>query len=65
VKFVLARTRESKLEDEIVLSFFFNTRGDEGKGTTLGMYRSLLFQLHSVAPDLRNVQDKIDISRGS
>ncbi|KIW11944.1 hypothetical protein PV08_09217 [Exophiala spinifera] len=45
VKFALACAERARRENEILLSFFFNARGDELEKSTVGMYRALLFQL--------------------
>lgn len=42
MKFALAHAVESKPEKEIIVSFFFNARGDELEKTALGMYRAIL-----------------------
>lgn len=57
MKYALAHAKSKKASNEIVLSFFFNARGEDLEKTTLGMYRSLLFQLLSEAPDLQDVLD--------
>jgi hypothetical protein len=40
------------MRDTIVISFFFNARGEHLEKSTLGMYRYLLFQLLEKLPDL-------------
>ncbi|KAK3613112.1 hypothetical protein LTR56_028062, partial [Elasticomyces elasticus] len=45
MKYAFAHAKKRKLEDDIILSFFFNAQGDDLEKTTLGMYRGLLFQL--------------------
>ncbi|KAK0940939.1 hypothetical protein LTR29_007497 [Friedmanniomyces endolithicus] len=55
-KFAHAQAVNSKPEDETVLSFFFNARGDDLEKTTLGMYRSLLFQLLEGVTEIQSVQ---------
>jgi ankyrin repeat protein len=53
MKYIFMHTKE-KVKDAIVLSFFFNARGGAFEKSTLGMYRSLLFQLLTALPvDLR------------
>lgn len=47
--------RNSK--DTLVVAFFFNARGNEFEKSTLGLYRSLLFNLFGLEPD---VQDALD-----
>lgn len=58
MKFVLARARKNKPDDQTILSFFFNARGGNLEKTVLGMYRSLLFQLLEVMPDLHCILDE-------
>jgi len=44
MKFALANTRRNA-KDEIILSFFFNARGEDLEKSTSGLFRSLLVQL--------------------
>lgn len=44
MKFVFNRAQET-MKDKVILSFFFNARGEELERSTAGMYRSLLLQL--------------------
>ncbi|KAF2163582.1 hypothetical protein M409DRAFT_68480 [Zasmidium cellare ATCC 36951] len=61
LKFVYAHLkRRKKSRNEILISFFFNARGDELEKDTIGMYRSLLLQLLKEAPDLQQVLDEVD-----
>ncbi len=46
-----------KMKHKIILSFFFNARGDSLEKSTPGMYRSLLVQLLEQAPDLHTALD--------
>ena len=52
----------------VIVSFFFNARGETLEKSTVGMYRSLLFQLLTAIPDLNlktiphHVQQNSDIS---
>ncbi|KAG9661092.1 purine and uridine phosphorylase, partial [Aureobasidium melanogenum] len=41
----------------VVISYFFNARGESLEKSTIGMYRSLLFQLLSNVPRLQEVLD--------
>ena len=43
----------------VVISFFFNARGEELEKSSLGMYRSLLFQLLEQLPDLQDAFDSL------
>ena len=58
MKFALATTRRS-LKKTTVISFFFNARGEDLEKTTLGMYRSLLFQVLKAIPKLQNLLDSL------
>lgn len=51
-----AKTKH-KLQDKLVISFFFNARGNEFEKSTLGLYRSLLFNLFSLEPNLQEALD--------
>ena len=44
MKFVLANAHET-IKDRIIISFFFNARGEDLEKSTIGTYRSLLMQL--------------------
>lgn len=48
----LAKARAAK--EKLVISFFFNARGDELEKSTLGLYRSLLFNLLTLEPNLQD-----------
>lgn len=52
MKFALANTRRNA-KDEIVLSFFFNARGDDLEKSTSGLFRSLLVQLLEQLPSIK------------
>ncbi|KAK1772152.1 hypothetical protein QBC33DRAFT_463161, partial [Phialemonium atrogriseum] len=60
MKFALAREREKK--DKIIISFFFNARGQELERSMLGMYRSLLRQLLAKAPRLQRALDVLSLT---
>lgn len=51
-----AKTKH-KMKDKLVISFFFNARGNEFEKSTLGLYRSLLFNLFSLEPSLQEALD--------
>lgn len=59
MKLALGHAMKGKLEKEIIISFFFNARGNELEKTTLGMYRAILHQLLHDAPDLRCILDNV------
>ncbi|KAF5662920.1 nacht ankyrin domain-containing protein [Fusarium circinatum] len=47
--------------DSIIISFFFNARGDNLEKSIVGMYRSLLWELLSKASGLQKVLDDADL----
>ncbi|KAJ9602886.1 hypothetical protein H2200_012666 [Cladophialophora chaetospira] len=52
----------------IVLTFFFNARGDDLERSTMGLYRALLFQLLRRVPSLQSVFDplpRLDLKLGT
>ncbi|KAI1374414.1 hypothetical protein F4677DRAFT_455428 [Hypoxylon crocopeplum] len=53
--------RKSKRKGAIVISFFFNARGEELERSTAGLYRSLLVQLFEALPDLQHVLDTVRV----
>jgi hypothetical protein len=60
MKFVWGNARK-RMENHLVLSFFFNARGEELEKSTLGVYRSLLVQLFECRPSLRSVFDSLGL----
>jgi ankyrin repeat protein len=52
-----------RMKNHLVLSFFFNARGEELEKSTLGVYRSLLIQLLECRPSLRSVFDSLGLSK--
>ena len=56
VKFAVSNARKTRAETAII-SFFFNARGEDLEKSTLGMYRSLLYQILNSFPDLQSVLD--------
>jgi hypothetical protein len=64
MKFAWTHARK-ELKGHIVLSFFFNARGEEIERTTSGTYRSLLLQLLEGFPALRNIFDSLGLSTSS
>lgn len=44
MNFIVANAHKMK-GDVVIISFFFNARGEDLEKSTLGMYRSLLYQL--------------------
>ena len=57
MKWAFQYARKSHRED-ILISFFFNARGERLERSTEGMYRSLLVQLLEKVPRLQNVLDE-------
>ncbi|KAK5122652.1 hypothetical protein LTR85_003915 [Meristemomyces frigidus] len=57
MKFAHANAESTRVDDEVLVSFYFNARGDELEKSTIGLYRSVLFQLLAEAEDLRFVLD--------
>ena len=54
MKYTLEHARK-EMTSAVIISFFFNARGEALEKSTLGMYRSLLFQLLTAVPDLQKV----------
>ena len=59
MKFAHAQADKGKLAGEIIVSFFFNARGNELERSTARMYRALLFQLLNQAADLQEILDEL------
>jgi hypothetical protein len=49
------------MRNAIVISFFFNARGNDLEKSVIGMYRSLLWELLSKVPELQKVLDDTDL----
>jgi ankyrin repeat protein len=64
MKFALVNARKT-MKDHIVLSFFFNARGEDTEKSTVGTYRSLLLQLLERLPALQSVFDSLRLSTSS
>jgi ankyrin repeat protein len=60
MKFALANARKT-MRDTIVISFFFNARGDDLEKSTVGMYRSLLLQLLERVPVSQDVFNSLEL----
>ncbi|RBR05989.1 hypothetical protein FVER53590_29300 [Fusarium verticillioides] len=56
MKFILSNARRS-MKDRIIISFFFNARGEQLEKSTTGMYRSLLLQILQQLPTLHSALD--------
>jgi ankyrin repeat protein/nucleoside phosphorylase len=64
MKFALINARE-RMKNKIIISFFFNARGQEIEKSTIGTYRSLLLQLLEWLPALQSVFDSFDLTKSS
>lgn len=59
MKFIVANAQKMKGE-VVIISFFFNARGEDLEKSTLGMYRSLLYQLFKALPDLQTILNNFE-----
>ena len=55
MKFLVAREEMRTKSPDLIISFFFNARGQLLERSIEGMYRSLLYQLLSTYPDLQSI----------
>lgn len=65
MKFAYTHAKRKEADNETIISFFFNARGDELEKSVTGMYRSLLYQLLGRLPDLQEVLDDPKLVRWS
>jgi Ankyrin repeats (3 copies)/NACHT domain len=63
MKFIYTRTERETADNAATISFFFNARGHDLERSTLGMHRSLLWQLLEKLPDLQEVLDSPQVPR--
>lgn len=61
MKFAFDQARKT-MKDKVILSFFFNARGEELERSTAGMYRSLLLQLLQRIPGLETIFDSLRLT---
>lgn len=61
MKFAHAHARKT-MKDRIIISFFFNARGEDLEKSTAGMYRALLLQLLERVPELQCVFDSLGLT---
>lgn len=61
MKFALSNARDT-MADRIVISFFFNARGEDMEKSTVGLYWSLLLQILERVPALQSVFDSLGTS---
>ncbi|GIK07769.1 hypothetical protein Aspvir_003437 [Aspergillus viridinutans] len=59
MKFALANARKT-MKDRIIMSFFFNARGEDLEKSTVGMYRALLSEVLERVPELHCVFDTLE-----
>ncbi|CAN9251157.1 unnamed protein product, partial [Alternaria alternata] len=64
MKFALVNAPKM-MKDHIVISFFFNARGENMEKSTIGTYRSLLLQLLERLPPLQSVFGSLSLSSSS
>ncbi|KAI9150018.1 Trans-aconitate decarboxylase 1 [Paramyrothecium foliicola] len=66
MKYILnaALKKKKKMNGEMVISFFFNARGDDLEKSTTGMYRSLLLQLLEQIPNTIDIFDSDHSQKG-
>ncbi|KAF5858155.1 hypothetical protein ETB97_004759 [Aspergillus alliaceus] len=64
MKFALANARKT-MKDRIIMSFFFNARGEDLEKSTVGMYRALLSEILERVPELQCVFDTIEFRTGN
>ena len=60
MKFVLDSSKRTA-KDAVIISFFFNARGNELEKSTIGMYRSLVLQLLQSIPTLQSVLGSVEL----
>ncbi|OJJ46829.1 hypothetical protein ASPZODRAFT_43650, partial [Penicilliopsis zonata CBS 506.65] len=66
MKYTLENARKAmKNKEKVIISFFFNARGEYLENSTIGMYRSLLFQLLLAVPDLQVTLNSNSIAKGT
>jgi ankyrin repeat protein len=56
MKFALVNARET-MKDTIIMSFFFNARGEDLEKSTVGLYRALLSEILERDPELQCIVD--------
>lgn len=64
MKFILANARET-IKDRIVISFFFNARGEDLEKSIIGTYRSLFLQLLEQLLARQGIFDLLSLSTSS
>jgi ankyrin repeat protein len=64
MKFAFFNARKM-MKDRIILSFFFNARGEDMEKSTIGAYRSLLLQLLERLPALQSTLNLLGLSESN
>jgi nucleoside phosphorylase len=62
MKFALANARKT-MKDRIIMSFFFNARGEDLEKSTVGLYRALLSEVLERVPQLQCISDTPELRR--
>ncbi|KAF7518815.1 hypothetical protein G7054_g13328 [Neopestalotiopsis clavispora] len=57
----LQKRSDRQGKPDVLISFFFNARGNDLEKSTEGMYRSLLLQLLKVRPELHRIFDRFQL----
>jgi hypothetical protein len=60
MKFALANARKT-MKDRIIISFFFNARGEDLEKSTVGLYRALLSEILERVPELQCIFDTLEL----
>lgn len=60
MKFLFSEARKT-MKGHIILSFFFNARGDDLEKSTSGLYRALLLQILEKVPETQSILDYYDV----
>ncbi|RAH71869.1 uncharacterized protein BO66DRAFT_409972 [Aspergillus aculeatinus CBS 121060] len=61
MKFAYQHAQAARDDNIVIVSFFFNARGEQLERTTEGMYRSLLLQLMEAVPNLQVLLDRVPL----
>jgi hypothetical protein len=59
MKYVFEDARRTHGGDATIISFFFNARGETLERSTIGMCRSLLWQILTAVPETRRALDNV------
>ncbi|MCJ1306512.1 hypothetical protein MMC25_000155 [Agyrium rufum] len=59
MKYILANVGKTLSRGPVLISFFFNARGENLEKSTVGMFRSILHQLFSKLPYLQNLLESL------